>query len=226
MKDPVRELEIKLIEVAIKERHALRNIFDRGALAQAIDALVFGCPECNQGGHTCPGDGNPIPHGATNCGEHEEAERGRITPGGFCFECTDGDEDPIAWCDCRNDEFCTGPCRRRAHSPANCPARTEWVESTFAHIKKGDRLRLGADEAEVLMVSLNTWHADVSNPRYPRPWEHAELYADLRVNGGDPTGRAPWPTTLAVEILCDAERKAELIMSDAGLKPRRAEGDS
>jgi hypothetical protein len=42
------------------------------ALGSATYALAVSCPQCNAGGHTCPGDGNHIPHGATDCGEHSE----------------------------------------------------------------------------------------------------------------------------------------------------------
>ncbi len=32
-----------------------------------------------------------------------------------CFECVTNDDDPCAWCDCRTDEVCKGPCRQKAH---------------------------------------------------------------------------------------------------------------
>lgn len=39
-------------------------------ICAAVAALIFSCPQCNAGGHTCPGDGNSIGHTQTNCGEH------------------------------------------------------------------------------------------------------------------------------------------------------------
>lgn len=42
-----------------------------------------------------------------------------------CMECIFGNEDPAPWCDCRSDERCKGPCRRRAHDPKDCPERTK-----------------------------------------------------------------------------------------------------
>lgn len=39
-------------------------------IAAAVSALIYSCPQCNAGGHTCPGDGNPIGHTQTDCGEH------------------------------------------------------------------------------------------------------------------------------------------------------------
>lgn len=41
------------------------------ALGDAVGALIYSCPQCNSGGHVCPGDGNPIGHTQTDCGEHE-----------------------------------------------------------------------------------------------------------------------------------------------------------
>jgi hypothetical protein len=146
----------------------------------------------------------------------------RIRRASFCIECTDGDEDPRAWCDCGGDTerygACTPPCCSRAHDPENCPARVEWVASTFLHIEKGDRLRMGEDEATVLAVSKLNFHADNTDPYRPKAWEHVELRADVGF------GMTSFPTGTPVEIWCDAERKAQLIMSEAGLKPRRIEG--
>jgi hypothetical protein len=34
-----------------------------------------------------------------------------------CVDCCDDDDDPMAWCDCRRNEECVGPCRQRAHIP-------------------------------------------------------------------------------------------------------------
>lgn len=36
--------------------------------------LIYVCETCNSGGHTCPGDGNSIKHGQSDCGEHDEPE--------------------------------------------------------------------------------------------------------------------------------------------------------
>lgn len=43
-------------------------------IARVTHALSVACPQCNRGGHICPGDGNPVPHGASDCGEHSEPE--------------------------------------------------------------------------------------------------------------------------------------------------------
>jgi hypothetical protein len=66
-----------VIEAAMKLRltHLNNRAVMAGAAASelvvAVDALIYSCPKCNAGGHTCPGDGNPIGHTATDCGEHE-----------------------------------------------------------------------------------------------------------------------------------------------------------
>lgn len=102
-----------------------------------------------------------------------------------------------------------------------CPEdAAEWIASTFLHIEQGDHLRIGQDEATVLMVSKLNWHATHDNPYQPKAWEHVQVEADLGF------GRSPFPSDTVVEILCDAERKAQLIMSHAGLKPRRVDSDA
>jgi hypothetical protein len=44
----------------------------RGDLNEALYRLIISCPECNYDRHVCPGDGNPIGHGDTDCGEHDD----------------------------------------------------------------------------------------------------------------------------------------------------------
>jgi hypothetical protein len=70
--------EIKVIRRAYKSHRGCvpetcgGSRLDPCSLGHALDALTYACPDCNAGGHTCPGDGNPIPHGAGDCGEHDE----------------------------------------------------------------------------------------------------------------------------------------------------------
>lgn len=70
--------ERAVVQAAIAFRHYLASIADEahsGAeidLADAIDALIYSCSDCNRGGHTCPGDGESIGHGDTDCGNHDE----------------------------------------------------------------------------------------------------------------------------------------------------------
>ena len=41
-------------------------------LTAAVGAMITNCQQCDAGGHTCPGDGNDIPHGAGDCGQHDD----------------------------------------------------------------------------------------------------------------------------------------------------------
>jgi hypothetical protein len=50
-----------------------KSMPDQNALRTAVHQLIFACAECNAGGHTCPGDGNPIGHGDSDCGQHDDA---------------------------------------------------------------------------------------------------------------------------------------------------------
>src|SRR3954470_17181172 len=117
--------EKAVIEAAMAERNSLGRLLDRSPLALAVHALIFSCPQCNAGGHTCPGDGNPIGHTQTDCGQHEEPDEmdKRTADTLPCWEClTDPTEDPAPWCDCRETgERCKGPCCKRAHVPERCP---------------------------------------------------------------------------------------------------------
>lgn len=276
MKDRVRELEIKVIALA-KEDHkggcAAETCggtrLDPCSLYNAIQSLTFECPECNAGGHTCPGDGEPIPHGAGDCGQHGDvkpvvsnehrrladylseyghgvveewmrivevdedvlspgsgAQQLRVTYAGdstfILGESPHGDEHGRYRLMVKVDALPDLP----PIGPENDPAqqhespwvaemlKPEWVSSTFLHIEKGDRLRIGQDEATVLKVSKLNWHADNINPRYPKAWEHVELRADLGF------GMSPFPTDTPVEILCDVQRRAQLNLSHAGVQPQ------
>lgn len=69
---------------------------------------------------------------------------GCLTDDTMCDECVSGDEDPAPWCDCRDDETCTGPCRRRAHDPTRCPVNGNALAVGFtATLARGDGAALG-----------------------------------------------------------------------------------
>jgi hypothetical protein len=139
-----------------------------------------------------------------------------------CWEClTDPTEDPSPWCDCRElGERCTGPCRKRAHAPDRCPnmspawrARNsdlvpEWIETTMRQCLAGDRIRIGAEETDVIRSSSGIWHADSSDAWHPRGWEHLELRMELAAV----PGFTQYPPNASVEILCTPGRKALLLL--------------
>lgn len=71
--------EIAVIQAAYKDHRGCApetcggSSLDPCALGNALESLTYSCHECNTGGHTCPGDGESIPHGATDCGQHEDS---------------------------------------------------------------------------------------------------------------------------------------------------------
>jgi hypothetical protein len=132
-----------------------------GRLLADVDALIFACPECNQGGHACPGDGEGIAHGETDCGKHAE--------------------------------------------PAPAAPQREWLPATFADCIVGDRVRLGSEETTVRGSNTLLWHTRNGGRQ---GWEHTVLYMDLEAN----PGMHEYPAGTACEILCDAERKASLLL--------------
>ena len=123
--------------------------------------LIYVCETCNSGGHTCPGDGNPIKHGQSDCGQHDEPE---------------------------------------------------WVPTTWRYVLKGDEVRLGESEAEVMASNVGDWHVDASDYWRPKAWEHTEVKVQLRHTGDL---WLPWPPDSAVEILMDGTRKAAYVLQQA-----------
>jgi hypothetical protein len=137
--------EKAVIEASFDAYNHLGKDGTSGRFEEAMRALIDSCPQCDAGGHTCPGDGEPIGHTATDCGHHgpevdpgwgdpwaadfrpaDPADALKVTAGTYpCIDCiTDPDEDPAPWCRCSGDETC-GPdaCRNRAHQMERCANR-------------------------------------------------------------------------------------------------------
>jgi hypothetical protein len=91
------------------------------------------------------------------------------------------------------------------------PAALEWVETTMRQCLAGDRIRIGAEETDVIRSSSGIWHADSSDAWHPRAWEHLELRMELAVV----PGFTQYPPDASVEILCTSERKALLLLQGA-----------
>jgi hypothetical protein len=189
--------EKAVIDAAIEWRHVAGRDVDQsipgvsptGDLKGVVDALIFSCPECNAGGHTCPGDGNPISHTATDCGEHEEE-----TPSN------------------------AGRAWGKPKQVGDGQMISDWVPTTLLYALAGDRLRIGQDETDVLRSSSGAWHANVISSVLPsgkvwdkiHPWEHRELRLELSAN----PGFRHYPEDHSCEILMSAERRAvHLLMS-------------
>lgn len=224
--------EKAVVQAAIRHYHAnpLTHVFSLpGSLGATTQALIYACNECNTDTHRCPGCGEQIEHGDNAC--QDCGQNGTET---HCFECTT--DDPRPWCDCASDETCKGPCRRRAHSPQLCPFRlvsvsiedsgvpeSEWRAATFLHILAGDELRMGADTAKVIGASANLWHASVQSQRMMSGkwwddvtrWEHIEVACVLDINRSGEYTRLSMSPDVPVEILCDAERAALLVLQQA-----------
>lgn len=57
--------------IELRQRVPGHDIHQKIAFDEAVWQLITTCPQCNAGGHACPGDGNPIGHGDRDCGEHD-----------------------------------------------------------------------------------------------------------------------------------------------------------
>lgn len=219
--------ERAVVQAAIRQYRSepLASVFSLpGSLGVAVQALIYACNECNTDTHRC-GCGEVLRHGDADCGQTCIYVPSDMT----CSECIYGDEDPRAWCDCREgeDETCKGPCRKRAHFPQHCPvlpaAEPEWRESTFLHILEGDSLRIGQDKAEVIGAYAILWHAHVESKRMMSgkwwdtitPHDHIEVRCVLDINNSGDYTKLSMSPDIPVEILCDAERAALLTLQTA-----------
>lgn len=200
MIDRIRELELRVINAAKKDHsHGCApewcggSSLDPCELSNALEALTFGCDLCNTERHLCPGCGEHLSHGET-----------------ACLNCAPMVTD---LCQCSRTErvYChSSQCR----GGADITDDPKWIMTSFLYIEQGDTLRMGGDVARVAAVSKLDWHADVSDPYRPKAWEHTEIRADVGF------GMVNFPPGTPVEVLCDAERKAQLMLSESGLKPR------
>lgn len=92
-------------------------------IRQAVNALITTCPECNGGGHTCPGDGTPIGHADSDCGEHDD----------------DGpavSNRPLA-----TDRQAMRAVRDAAEAELRAADVPQWIARTMADVRAGDTIR-------------------------------------------------------------------------------------
>lgn len=201
------------------------------ALGAATYQLAISCEECNAGGHTCPGDGDHIPHGAANCGKHDETRP-------YCARCTglhdptEHDEisipivagtyeieinhEPTALaiaagvCVCSRTEkmYCAAP---GCHGGADVDPVLIWVERTWADVRIGDRVRLPKSDAPPALVTScmhQRWHVDPRSSEYrPEALEWSAVHVTLTPMGetDDGSSRGPYDMDPAkpVEIEID-----------------------
>lgn len=149
--------EKAVIDLAIRSREValagLPSVADE--MREAIDALIYSCPECNAGGHTCPGDGNPIGHTQTNCGQHEE----RDTSANWRVVRDVGHE----WVPATFGDLWPGD-----------RVRIGTQEADVTKVSRGD-----------WHARNRVWIDDAGRERdHQTPWEHEELNIDLTANPG------------------------------------------
>ncbi len=201
-------------------------------ISRATWRLVTSCPECNAGGHTCPGDGKSISHTATDCGEHEgptyrEWVKQHADASTYpCWEClVDPTEDPLPWCDCQPDDLAQPahpyPCRLRAHSPENClnrpeptvPPRSTEAEYGSLPVLNIEVLKTGPN-TETHILSGQSYADITSYPPEPPSW------ADVPTDP-DPFPEPTWkPATLLYCLAGDRIRigqdETDVLRSSSG----------
>ena len=109
---------------------------------------------------------------------------------------------------------CPGDGTPIKHGQGDCGQHDEpeWVPTTWRYVLKGDEVRLGESEAEVMASNVGDWHVDASDYWRPKAWEHTEVKVQLRHTGDL---WLPWPPDSAVEILMDGTRKAAYVLQQA-----------
>lgn len=160
MMDDVRKAEIKLIV-------AVETMADVGAplpaaIYEALRALHVTCPECNAGGHACPGDGVSIPHGASDCGEHDDTPQHAGADGCRCSRMV--------------KQYCAS---RGCHGGADV---SEWRNRTWLDVRTGDTVKLPGTEntAYVRHAVHQRWHVDPRSSEYrPVAMEWTAVHVEL-----------------------------------------------
>lgn len=235
--------ERAVVQAAIRAHRAspLSSVFALpGSLGATVQTLILSCNECNTDTHRC-GCGNVLQHGDTVCWEHEclppdmtcsECIYGDEDPAPWC-DCL---ENEVCKGPCRRRAHSPACCPSRAQPEPEPDDYTivqtssgikvteyVWRAATFLHILAGDKLRIGTDTAEVIGASANLWHASVQSQRMMSgkwwdnitPFDHIEVQCVLDINGSGEYTKLSMSPDVAVEIECDAERAALLILQQA-----------
>ncbi len=177
--------EKAVIQAAIEWRRAIpgrtRDVWQTIELEEKIWNLIIRCNECNAGGHVCPGDGNPIGHGDTDCGEHDDDEPrecNNCAPlrAGASVDRVDGSDLTTPCVECGAVETIT---------VSQEGAELIWVPRTWADVRAGDTVRMPGTDSTARVVSAvhRAWHVHPAADEYrpnemPANW--SEVYVGLR----------------------------------------------
>jgi hypothetical protein len=182
--------EKAVVQAAIKAYRS-RRVAAGLEVREAVSALITRCPECNAGGHVCPGDGNPIGHGDTDCGEHDDAVTDRVAEREH-----DIDERPMHWGN--DDRTACGKFSgmvyqytddRRNVTCAECLERgnnqPQWVERPWVDVRAGDTVRPpGQEEHRTTIASAvhlpRHVHPATETSRYPAPAEWKQIIVRMQ----------------------------------------------
>lgn len=150
-------------------------------LSEAVQALIYSCPDCNHDTHRCPGCGLHIWHGQKDCGRG--CTDAPLPPTRFAGPCPE--------CGCQGGHRAT--CRysgRIAPPPDDKQLKREaerepiWVECTWRDVRTGDLVRLphnpSVSPSRVASAVLQGWHVDPRSSEYrPAPLEHSTVRVTL-----------------------------------------------
>jgi hypothetical protein len=158
--------EKAVIQAAIEWRRAIpgrdRDVRQTIELESKIWDLIIRCPQCNAGGHQCPGDGNPIGHGDRDCGEHDDVCN-NCAPlrAGASVDRVDGSDLTTPCSECGAIESVTASLVATAELRAAIESvKSEvplWALRTWADVRKGDTVRMPGSEITATITD-RLWH--------------------------------------------------------------------
>lgn len=180
------ELERAVLAAAIEANGVGRppSTAQQTVLRQAVHALIFDCPECNAGGHTCPGCGASVAHygprACRDCDEHAHIEPQDPITGDFIPATQDaelermgremvagvvvhwGNDDRTACGKWSGLVYAYVDDRRKVTCGACLEAgnnQPQWTPRTMADVRRGDRIRPtgSTDPAHEMDVADRYW---------------------------------------------------------------------
>jgi hypothetical protein len=216
----VRKAELRIVQIAIQAHEHLvagGESPDYGSLRDTIENLIFICPECNSGGHTCPGDGVSIPHGASDCGQHDDKPQ-HAGADGSCPDygstldpCPPGCASGTCVENKPQDTICPNCAPLLARVSAtrvdgseitsacvDCGSLDElkWFKRTWLDVRTGDTVKLPGTEntAYVRHAVHQGWHVDPRSSEYrPVAMEWTAVHVELT--------QSHWPASEVLGVL-------------------------